>query len=188
VGSVFCADGDKPHIPIVYRENPGRRSMGLRTAGTHFRILQSPALSIEGTIWNRQMTSAALETGDDQPPEVGEISLAAVANVARASLALRRWEAKNLPCNGSHLGFELFMMVVLEAATRDPQGIMLKHLYLSLPFSEKGLRLHVRRLEAEGWISIQQSSDDFRSARVEVSQRSWELVSEYTKIFLRRID
>lgn len=134
------------------------------------------------------MTSTAEGNDDAQPSEMEESSLIAVVNVARASLALRRWEMENLPCNGSHLGFELFMTLVLEAASRNHQGVMLKHLYLSLPFSEKGMRLHVRRLEAEGWISIQHAEDDYRSSRVQVNQHSWALVEEYKSIFLRRND
>lgn len=134
------------------------------------------------------MTSTARGNDDALPSEVKESSLIAVANVARASLALRRWEMENLPSNGSHLGFELFMTLVLEAATRNHQGVMLKHLYLSLPFSEKGLRLHIRRLEAEGWIGVQHAEDDYRSSRVQVNQRSWSLVEEYKSVFLRRID
>ena len=127
------------------------------------------------------MTSTARGNDDALPSEVEESSLIAVANVARASLALRRWEMENLPSNGSHLGFELFMTLVLEAATRNHQGVMLKHLYLGLPFSEKGLRLHIRRLEIQGWIKVEKANADFRSSRVELSHRSWMLVEKYAE-------
>ena len=131
------------------------------------------------------MTSTARGNDDALPSEVEESSLIAVANVARASLALRRWEMENLPSNGSHLGFELFMTLVLEAATRNHQGVMLKHLYLRLPFSEKVLRLHIRRLENEGWIKIEKSSGDIRSSNVLLSHRSLDLIDGYMNAIQR---
>jgi hypothetical protein len=134
------------------------------------------------------MTSTALVRDDAKSSKVGESSLASVSNVARASLALRRWEMENLPCNGSHLGFEIFMILILEVASTNHHGVMLKNLYLSLPFSEKGLRLHIRRLESNGWINIKKSDQDFRSSRVELTPRSWGLLDRYFDLIQCFID
>ncbi len=61
----------------------------------------------------------------------------------------------------------------------DNQSGLLKRLYLALPYSEKGIRLHLRRLESGGWITVHKIGEDGRTTRVELSAAYWGLLSAY---------
>jgi hypothetical protein len=175
-----------PHNLGVYRANPIKRSTPGRTAGTDFRILESPALDIEGTIRNRVMKGIDLVALEVSPGRPDQLLMEEISKVASASMALRRWELAHLPTNSSHLGFELFMMLVHESALdQGRESIMLKRIYLSLPFSEKGLRIHLRRLEEDGWIVVQKSEGDFRHSRVSLSNKAWAMARKYADIFVQ---
>lgn len=76
---------------------------------------------------DEQMTGTPLRKDDDQSPKVVASYLVAIANLARAKPTVRRSKMANLACNGSHLVFKIFMMLVLEAAIRNEKGVMLKH-------------------------------------------------------------
>ena len=108
--------------------------------------------------------------------------LGSLADHAERCLALREWERHHLPFGDSRLGYELFMNLPRIAAAGDSerQGF-LKRLYLTLPYSEKGVRIHLRRLEAEGWITVHKAGKDMRSAQVELSARYWWLLAEYAE-------
>jgi DNA-binding MarR family transcriptional regulator len=67
----------------------------------------------------------------------------------------------------------------LAASEGTGQPALLKQLYLELPYSEKGIRLHLRRLEATGWITVQKGGADGRGARIQLSAEYWELLTEY---------
>jgi len=61
----------------------------------------------------------------------------------------------------------------------DNQSGLLKRLYLALPYSEKGIRLHLRRLESTGWITVHKIGEDGRTTRVELSAEYWRLLGAY---------
>lgn len=133
------------------------------------------------------MKSVELVVAEASSHSTGQFSLEEVSKVAKASIALRRWERANLPTNSSHLGFELFMTLIYETTLdQGEDSVMLKRIYLSLPFSEKGLRIHLRRLEADGWIVVQKSEGDFRHSRVSLSNNAWKVARSYMEVFLRR--
>lgn len=102
--------------------------------------------------------------------------------VVDRSLAIRRWERAHLPMSDSPLGQELFMTLarhsVLRPADRAP---LLKQVYLDMPFSEKGVRLHLRRLESDGWVRFRQDGGDSRVLRIDLDKKYWDLLGEYVK-------
>ncbi len=107
-------------------------------------------------------------------------AVAALMALARRSVAMRHWEREHLPIHASQLGFELFMTLpqLFTAGFRDRTSL-LKQLYLMLPYSEKGVRLHLRRLEITCWITVDKTGSDTRSAQVELSQGYWQLLGVY---------
>ena len=102
---------------------------------------------------------AALQDLGAEPEDISRVpapaAVAALMALARRSVAMRHWEREHLPIHASQLGFELFMTLPLlfTAGWRDRTGL-LKQLYLMLPYSEKGVRLHLRRLETAGWVTV----------------------------------
>jgi hypothetical protein len=64
---------------------------------------------------------------------------------------LRAWEDAHLPIYGSLLGRDLiFLLAQLELEQRR---FTLKEIYYSLPYSENAIRLHLKRLIRDGWIT-----------------------------------
>ncbi len=115
-------------------------------------------------------------------PKNSRLDLGSLAEHAERCLALRDWERHHLPFGDSKLGYELFMNLPRIAASGDCERLgFLKRLYLTLPYSEKGVRIHLRRLEAEGWITVHKAGKDMRSAQVELSARYWWLLAEYAE-------
>lgn len=104
-----------------------------------------------------------------------------IARLAQHGLALRQWERQHLPTEGTQLGYEVFMKLAELVATDDGDSRtgLLKRLYLALPYSEKGIRLHLRRLESTGWITVHKIGEDGRAVRVELSSAYWELLNAY---------
>jgi hypothetical protein len=128
--------------------------------------------------------TAALQDFGAEPVEISQVpdpaAVAALMALARRSVAMRHWEREHLPIHVSQLGFELFMTLpqLFTAGTRDRTGL-LKQLYLMLPYSEKGVRLHLRRLEITGWITVSKAGSDTRSTQVELSEAYWRLLGVY---------
>jgi hypothetical protein len=109
-----------------------------------------------------------------------------IVKLAQHGLALRQWEREHLPTGDSQLGYEVFMKLAeLVASNGAGQASLLKQLYLALPYSEKGIRLHLRRLEATGWIAIQKAGQDLRSAQIELSHDYWSKLAAYFEEFQR---
>ena len=113
--------------------------------------------------------------------ELHDVTSMDIARLAQHGLALRQWERQHLPTEGTQLGYEVFMKLAELVATDggDRQAGLLKRLYLALPYSEKGIRLHLRRLETTGWISVHKIGEDGRAVRVELSSAYWGLLSAY---------
>ena len=107
--------------------------------------------------------------------EFASVDFERLADLAGRQLALRDWERQHLPIDASQLGYELFLVLakLSMAGWRDRSGL-LKQLYLALPYSEKGIRLHLRRLEDFGWIKVSKSGKDGRVVQIELSARCWQ--------------
>lgn len=107
-----------------------------------------------------------------------------LAEFAACSLALKNWERRNFPAEGSPLAFDLVMSLGKTTAPHmNRTRILLKHLYLNLPYSEKGLRLQLRQLESNGIVSIRRSTENPRSAEVELTEAGWGLLHSYEAAF-----
>jgi len=117
---------------------------------------------------------------EEFPSDPAVASLVDLMALVRRSVAMRHWERDHLPIHASQLGFELFMTLpqLFTAGSRDRTGL-LKQLYLMLPYSEKGVRLHLRRLEMTGWITVCKTGRDTRSTQVELSGEYWRLLGVY---------
>lgn len=103
-----------------------------------------------------------------------------IVKLAQHGLALRQWERQHLPTEDSQLGYEVFLKLAELVAGGNPgQPSLLKQVYLGLPYSEKGIRLHLRRLEDSGWITVSKASADARAAQVDLSADYWELLNHY---------
>jgi DNA-binding MarR family transcriptional regulator len=123
----------------------------------------------------------------DKFAKSGEFAIAGsevLVDLAKRQLALRAWERQHLPIEASQLGYELFLVLakLSVAGWRDRSGL-LKQLYLALPYSEKGIRLHLRRLEDTGWIKVSKSGADGRVVQIELSARFWQLLADYSDQF-----
>jgi len=135
------------------------------------------------TLMTDPITESAPPSDDGTP--LVDVHLA-IAQTAASSLALRQWERHHLPMESSLIGFELFLQLAqLSASGRSGRATLLKQLYLALPYSEKGVRLHLRRLEAAGWIRVQRANKDSRGAQVELSDMAWRLLSDYVQEWRR---
>jgi hypothetical protein len=103
-------------------------------------------------------------------------------SMTRRRLALRHWERRHLPIDNSQLGYELLMAIgPLSILGMLAHGQFLKQLYLALPYSEKGIRLHLRRLELTGWVNVLKTGKGSRTSRVELTDRYWVLMESYAK-------
>jgi hypothetical protein len=123
-------------------------------------------------------------TVSETPTELEHhVSLADIEKAISHSLTLRRWQRDLLPIEANDLGFEVFMRLAQWCAARQRgQQMLLKQLYLELPYSERGVRMHLRRLEAGGWIKIQRThAGDTRSAEVELTNSAWTVLEDYVR-------
>ena len=103
-------------------------------------------------------------------------------SMTRRRLALRHWERLHLPIDNSQLGYELLMAIgPLSILGTLAHGQFLKQLYLALPYSEKGIRLHLRRLELTGWVTVCKTGKGSRTSRVEITDRYWLLMESYAR-------
>ena len=103
-------------------------------------------------------------------------------SMTRRRLALRHWERLHLPIDNSQLGYELLMAIgPLSILGTLAHGQFLKQLYLALPYSEKGIRLHLRRLELTGWVNVLKTGKGSRTSRVELTDRYWLLMESYAR-------
>ena len=103
-------------------------------------------------------------------------------SMTRRRLALRHWERLHLPIDNSQLGYELLMAIgPLSILGTLAHGQFLQQLYLALPYSEKGIRLHLRRLELTGWVNVLKTGKGSRTSRVELTDRYWLLMESYAR-------
>lgn len=80
--------------------------------------------------------------------------------VTTAILQVRSWEDANLPMEQSTLAFDLISLVTHQTIHGKP--ISLKHLFISLNYSEAGIRKQLRRCIKEQWLRLDGSTSDGR--------------------------
>ncbi len=114
--------------------------------------------------------------------DIGSEEQDLLISMTRRRLALRHWERRHLPIDNSQLGYELLMAIgPLSILGTLAHGQFLKQLYLALPYSEKGIRLHLRRLELTGWVTVCKTGKGSRTLRVEITDRYWLLMESYAR-------
>ena len=101
---------------------------------------------------------------------------------ARAIIALNDWCRANLPTDGSPIAHELSLHIVMRYNSTPTFG--LKQLYNILPYSEPQLRRHLRRLEQENWVLVQQDPVDARNRHVQPTEKMLDAYSTYFSLFL----
>ena len=80
--------------------------------------------------------------------------------VTTAILQVRSWEDANLPMEQSTLAFDLISLVAHQTIHGKP--ISLKHLFVSLNYTEAGIRKQLRRCIKEEWLRLDDSTTDRR--------------------------
>lgn len=91
--------------------------------------------------------------------------------------ALRVWQDSNMPIYGSFIGFDLILFLSSSRFHASPYS--LKDVFHSLNYSEGALRIFIRRLEKEGWITLETWPGDRRNKKIIVSDHLLETVSEF---------
>lgn len=99
---------------------------------------------------------------------------------ARAIIDLNNWCRANLPTEGSPIAHELSLHIVMNYDGAPSFG--LKQLYNVLPYSEPQLRRHLRRLEQENWVLVNQDAVDARNRRVAPTEKLLNTYAHYFKL------
>lgn len=73
---------------------------------------------------------------------------------------LRDLTSKNLPIGHSFIPYDILLAVMQAYIANDPLSV--KALFAALPYSNMGLRHHLRRLIASEWVQLVPSSKDKR--------------------------
>lgn len=96
-----------------------------------------------------------------------------------AALQLKCWEQKHLPFANSMVAQRVFFYLVDSFNQGECKSI--KVLSLELPFSAAAIRIQIRRLQREGWITITSGVADSRQRFVGMSERARLLIKEYDR-------
>jgi hypothetical protein len=100
--------------------------------------------------------------------------------VTTAILQVRSWEDANLPMEQSTLAFDLISLVTHQTIHGAP--ISLKHLFISLNYSEAGIRKQLRRCIKEQWLRLVDSTTDGRVRLVIAEPKLVALFHEYGEL------
>jgi len=99
-------------------------------------------------------------------------------------LRIRAWERAHLPIGNSQLAYEVFLRLALYGSDRQAlRSVNLKQIYLSLGYSEFGIRVHLRRLERDGWIQVIDGDGDRRGRQVLLTGKFEELLDRYMALW-----
>lgn len=94
------------------------------------------------------------------------------------ALKVRNWEKNNMPHGASAIGVELILIVSRYTLLAEP--ISLKSLFMSMSYSEAGIRKHLRYLTKYGWISIVGDKKDKRIKRVVANIKLLDILENYS--------
>lgn len=92
-------------------------------------------------------------------------------------LELKHWEQTNLPLCTSTIG-QCVVFRLIKAAFRQ-EKLTIKQLTLDTPYSAAGIRLNLRQLEQQGWITIVPHPNDQRIRIIEPSGKLSEVIDAY---------
>lgn len=100
--------------------------------------------------------------------------------VTTAILQVRSWEDANLPMEQSTLAFDLISLVTHQTIHGKP--ISLKHLFISLNYSEAGIRKQLRRCIKDEWLRLDDSTLDRRVRLVIAEPKLVALFHQYGEL------
>ena len=98
-------------------------------------------------------------------------------------LQLKLWEYKHIPFEHSMVAQRTFFH--LANAFNHGESKSIKVLSLELPFSAAAIRLQLRKLQREGWITVSAGVADSRQRFVDLSERAKLLIKEYDRQAVR---
>ncbi len=79
------------------------------------------------------------------------------------------WGDRNFP--GRHTSLAQHVMIWLAHNYLNNSETTLKSSYLTLPFSERAIRLYLRQLEKDGWIVLSKNTRDLRYKNLYLTEK-----------------
>lgn len=98
----------------------------------------------------------------------------------RLLLKTKIWERENLPLNNSLIPLELLLFLAICQA--EGRRLTVKGLTSSSAFSVLGAGIHMRRLEREGFIALEQDSADRRVKYIMTTPKLDKLLEAYQEV------
>jgi len=103
-----------------------------------------------------------------------------VVPLAKTTLLIRHWEKENLP--NAHSSLSLVLFLVISYYTLIGKTLSLKNLFISIQFSEAGIRKQLVKLLADEWISIDGNMKDKRLKQVIAQPKMLLALEDYLHI------
>src|SRR4051794_8021709 len=102
-------------------------------------------------------------------------------NIADKIARLRAWENANLPIAGTILGYDVVVLLAksIETGGKVPSST----LYGELKYSEAALRLHIQRLQREGFVLRSRDGEDGRNRSIVLTDTFRDVWALYTEMF-----
>ncbi len=94
----------------------------------------------------------------------------------------RGWEDANLPILGSLLGLDVVLL--LTQLHLESRTFSLKEIYLSLPYSENAIRLHLQKLERGGWVKREKVGGDRRFRAIRPTWKFERAIDSYARLLV----
>ena len=91
---------------------------------------------------------------------------------AKFLLLSRTLCAEHLPIGHSFIPYDLLLQVYFHNVSAPEEQLNIKSLFASLPYSDMGMRYHLRRLIDDGWIKIDSNNGDPRMRRVTLTAKT----------------
>ena len=98
----------------------------------------------------------------------------------RLLLETKIWERENLPLNNSLIPLE--MLLFLAICQAEGKRLTVKGLTSSSAFSTLGAGIHMRRLEREGYITLEQDKTDRRVKYILTTPKLDKLLAAYLEV------
>lgn len=99
----------------------------------------------------------------------------------------RKISAQHLPIGHSFIPYDLLLQVYLSELNGDQSPLNIKSLLASLPYSDMGVRYHLRRLIEGDWIEIEKDGEDPRMRNVIAKPKThkrFDLITDHLTKFL----
>jgi len=94
----------------------------------------------------------------------------------------RQWEDANLPVYATQLGRDF--MLLLAQLRLEGRAFSLKEIYLSLPYSENGIRQHLQKLERAGWLQLSSPEGDKRFKSIIPHMKLDQALTKYVEMLM----